>query len=81
MILDILRHTVRNLHFLSKNSTLISEKIVDFLWEKKFVKMLWFWTSGLLTTLISREKLSKNFGLKTRENVGILSKLNFWTKI
>ena len=33
-------------------------KIVDFLGEK-LVKMLWFWTFKLLTTLISREKLSK----------------------
>ena len=31
----------------------------------------------LLTTLISREKLSKKIGKKTRENVRVLSKLNF----
>ena len=34
--------------------------------------MLRFWTFKLLTTLISREKLSKKFGWKTRENVGDL---------
>ena len=34
-------HTIRNLHFLSKNSTLISRIIVDFLGEK-LVKMLGF---------------------------------------
>ena len=33
------------------------EKIVDFLGGK----MWWFWTFWLLTTLISREKLSKKF--------------------
>ena len=34
-----------------------------------------------MTTLISREKLSnKKFGWKTRENVGVLSKLNFGQK-
>ena len=39
---------------------------------EKLAKMLWFWTFYLLTTLISREKLSKKFGWKTRENVGDL---------
>ena len=34
-----------------------------------------------MTTLISREKSSKKIVWKTRENVGVLSKLNFWTKI
>ena len=34
-----------------------------------------------LTTLISPEKLSKKFGRKTRKNVGVLSKSNFWTTI
>ena len=34
------RHTVHNLHFLSKNSTLISR----FFLGEKLVKMLWFWT-------------------------------------
>ena len=43
-------HTVRNLHFLSKNSTLISRENCRF------------------------------FGWKTRENVLVLSNLNFWTK-
>ena len=32
--------------------------------------MLRFWTFLAVTALISREKLSKHFGLKTRENVG-----------
>ena len=37
-------HTVRNLHFLSKYSTLISkENCLSFLGQK-LVKMLWFWT-------------------------------------
>ena len=33
---NVQKHTVRNLHFLSKNSTLI--------FREKLVKMLWFWT-------------------------------------
>ena len=37
-------HTVRNLHFLSKNSTLISQENCRFFWGEKLVKMLWFWT-------------------------------------
>ena len=36
--------TVLNLHFLSKNSTLISRKNCRFFWGEKFVKMLRFWT-------------------------------------
>ena len=37
-------HTVRNLHFLPKSSTLISREICRFFWVKNLVKMLWFWT-------------------------------------
>ena len=33
-LLKVLEHTVRNLHFLSKNSTLIFREIVDFFWVK-----------------------------------------------
>ena len=35
----------RNLHFLSKNSTLISRENCLFLGGEKLVKMFWFWTS------------------------------------
>ena len=84
-------HTVRNLNFLSKNSTL--RKIVELFWWL-LVKMLRFWTFKLLTTLISREKWSKIWGEKlvkmlgivdnfdwiSRENCKVLSKLTFWTK-
>ena len=37
-------HTVRNLHFLSKNSTLISRENYRFFGGEKLVKMLWFGT-------------------------------------
>ena len=37
-------HTVRNLHFLSKNSTLISRENCRFFLGEKLVKMLWFCT-------------------------------------
>ena len=36
-------HTVRNLHFLSKNSTLISRENCRVLFGEKLVKMLCFW--------------------------------------
>ena len=41
---SILKHTVRNLHFLSKNSTLITRENCRFFWGEKLVKMLWFWS-------------------------------------
>ena len=57
-------HTVRNLHFLSKNSTLISRENCRILLGEKLVKMLWFRALQLLTTLISQEKLSKTIWVK-----------------
>ena len=41
---NLLLHTVRNLHFLSKNSTLISRENCRFFSGEKLVKMLLFWT-------------------------------------
>ena len=38
-------HTIRNLQFLSKNSTLISRENCWFFGGEKLVKMFWFWTS------------------------------------
>ena len=38
-----LLHTVQNLHFLSKNSTLICRENCRFLGGEKLVKTLWFW--------------------------------------
>ena len=54
----------------SKSSFYVQKINFDFLrklsyfFGKKLVKMLWFWTFKLLTTLISREKLSIFFGVK-----------------
>ena len=72
------KHTVRNLHFLSKNSTLISK--LSIFWGKKLVKMLWFWTFQLLTTLISREKLSKKIGVKNSWKCWGFVKIEFLDK-
>ena len=41
---NILFHTVRNLHFLSTYSTLISRENCQKNLGEKLVKMLWFWT-------------------------------------
>ena len=61
---SLLSHAVRNLHFLSKNSTLISRGKLSNCFGWKLVKMLRFWTFYLLTTLISREKLWKRNWVK-----------------
>ena len=58
-----------------------SIKLWIFFLDEKLVKMLWFWTSELLTTLISRENLSKKkTGWKTREKVGFFVKIEFLNK-
>ena len=66
-------HTVRNLHFLSKNSTLIG--------VKNSWKCCGFGLFSCWQLWFHEKNCQKKFGWKTRENVGILSKLNFWTKI
>jgi len=44
LIIFIHEHNVRNLHFLLKNSTLISTENFQFFGGEKLVKMFWFWT-------------------------------------
>ena len=44
--------------------------------------MLWFWTFFAVDNFdFTRKIVKKKFGWKTCENVWVLSKLNFWTKI
>ena len=95
-------HIVRNLHFLSKNSTLISrkkswkccglglfscwqlwfhEKNCQFFWVKNSWKCCGFGLFSCWQLWFHEKNCQKKFGWKTRENVGVLSKLNFWTKI
>ena len=75
------QHTVRNLHFLSNNSTLISRKNFRFFgWKtRETVVVLGFLAVDNFD--FTRKIVKKKFGWKTRQNVGVLSKLNFWTKI
>ena len=54
----LLSHCSKSSFFVQKFNFEFPRKLAIFLGEK-LVKMLWFWTCLLLTTLISREKLSK----------------------
>ena len=74
-------HTVRNLYFLSKNSTMISRENGRFFWVKNSWKCCGFGLFSCWQLWFHAKNCQKNFGWKTRENVGVLSKLNFWTKI
>ena len=75
-------YTVRNLHFLSKNSILISRENCRFFWGvKNSWKCCGFGLFSCWQLWFHEKNCQKKFGWKTRENVGVLSKLNFWTKI
>ena len=79
--IKVRRHTVRNLHFLSKNSTLISRVYCRFFGVKNSWKCCGFGLFGCWQLWFHEKNGQKKFGWKTRENVGVLSKMNFWTKI
>jgi len=70
----------RNL-FLSKKSTLISREYCQFLGVKKSWKCCGFGLFSCWQLWFHEKKFQKKFGWKTREIVGVLSKLIFWTKI
>ena len=75
------KHTVWNLNFLSKNSTLISrENCRFFFWVKNSWKCCGFGLFSCWQLWFHEKNCQKKFGGKTRENVGVLSKLTFWTK-
>ena len=74
-------HTVLNLHFLSKNSTLISRENCRFFGVKNLRKCCGFGLFSCWQLWFHEKNCQKKFGWKTRENVGVLSKLNIWTKI
>ena len=57
------------------------EKIVDFLGVKNSWKCCGFGLFSCWQLWFHVKNCQKKFGLITRENVRILSKLNFWTKI
>ena len=78
----LVEHTVPNLHFLSKNSTLISRENCQLFWgwkTRENVVVLGFLVVDNFD--FTKKIVKKKIGWKTRETVGRLSKLNFWSKI
>ena len=72
-------HSVPNLYFLSKNSTMIENCRFFLGWKtRENVVVLDFLAVDNFD--FTRKIVKKNWMKKTRENVGGLSKLNFWTK-
>ena len=57
------------------------EKIVDFFGVKNSRKCCGFGLFSYWQLWFHEKNCQKIFGWKTRENVGVLSKLNLWTKI
>ena len=70
--IPFLHHTVRNLHFLSKNSTLISRENRRFFWVKNSWKCCGFGLFSCWQLWFHEKNGQKKFGQKTRENVGVL---------
>ena len=73
--LDIGTHCSKSSFFVKKFNFDCSRKIVV---ELFLVKMLRLWTFLAVTTSISREKLSKKFGWKTRWNCWRFSIFSCW---
>ena len=57
------------------------EKVVDFFSAKNSWKCCGFGLFSCWQLWFHEKNCQKKIGWKTRENVGVLSKLNFWTKI
>jgi len=75
-------HTVRNLHFLSKKFNFDNpRKLSNFFGVKTRENLVVLDILAVDNFDFTRKIVKKNFGKKNRENVGVLSKLNFWTKI
>ena len=75
------KHTVRNLQFLSKNSTLISRENCRFFGVvKNSWKCCGFGLFSCWQLWFHEKNYQKKFGWKTRENVGVLVKIEFLDK-
>ena len=74
-------HTVRNLYFLYKNSTLISRENCRFFFGWKTRENVVVLDFLAVDNFDSLEKLSKKIEWKTRRKLWVLSKFNFWIKI
>ena len=75
-------HTVRNLHFFfQKFNFELARKIIElFLVKTRENAAVWDFLA-VDNFDFTRKIVKKIWGGKTSENVGVLSKLNFWTKI
>ena len=81
LIKNKLKHTVRNLNFLSENSTLISRESCRFFFGRKTrenVVVLDFLAIDNFD--FTRKIVKKIWGEKLVKMLGFLSKFNFWTK-
>jgi len=78
---DFKRFTESSQSVLSKNSTLISRENCRSFCVKNSWKCCGFGLFSWQLWFHEKNCQKKRIGWKTRENVGVLSKLNFWTKI
>ena len=74
-------HCSKSSFFVQKIQLWFSEKIVDFLGVKNSWKCCGFELLSYWQLCFHEKNCQKNVGWKTRENVGVLSQLNFWTEI
>ena len=74
-------HCSKSSFFVQKFNIDFTKKIVYFYWLKNSWKYCGFGHFSCWQLWFHEKNCQKNLGWKTRENVGVMSKLNFWTKI
>ena len=79
-LLKVLEHTVRNLDFLSKNSTLIFREIVDFFWVKNSWKCCGFGLFSSWQLWFHEKNCPKNVGEKLVKMLGFCQNWIFGQK-
>ena len=76
----VVNYYIPTLPHCSKSSFFV-QKFIDFLGVKNSWKCFGFGLFSCWQLWFDEKNCQKIFGWQTRENVGVLSKLNFWTKI
>ena len=74
-------HCSKSSFYVQKVQLWFPEKIVDLLGGKNLWKRCGFRLFSCWQLWFHEKNCQKKIGWKTCENVGVLSKLNFWTKI
>ena len=74
-------HTVQNLHFLSKNSTLISRENCQFFWGENSWKCCGFGLFSCWQHWFHEKNCQNNLGEKLVKMLGFCQSMNYWTKI